>query len=224
MEPQIMREVASDIVLISIGLLAATLIMVSPTWKRFLTCWEETSPEGRRMIFRSFVTASIVGLFVLGPPMFALWISPEGWFYELPYIGFILSIVVILVLGPFALISALKIIWDKLRNRPVSENPERPDFTKEIGVSSAITFFLLTLFVLTFTMLAAIDVAIAVNLGIGDQRDNFETARALVRTIPAFFIGGLLFLGMSYVVDIRKKSELDSLDERVSIGVDVETA
>ena len=208
-----MREVASDIILISIGLLAATLIMVGPTWNRFLTCREQTSSEGRGMIFRSFLTALGLAVFVLAPTTIALWINPDGWIYELPYIYFILGIVVIIVFLPIAVILALKWVLDRVRNRPAEKRQKSPDFSKEIGVSSAITFFVLTIMVLTFTMLSSIDVAIGVSLGMSDQQDNFEFARAMVRTIPAFFIGGLLFLGMSYISDIKKKSELDSVNE-----------
>ena len=212
-DPQTLREVASDIILISIGLLAATLIMVGPTWNRFLTCWEQTSSEGRRMIFKSFVTAFGLAIFVLAPTTIALWVNPYGWFYELPYIYFILGIVVIIVLVPIAVFLVLKWVLDRLRNRSKEKQQENPDFSKEIGVSSAITFFILTIFVLTFTMLSAIDIAIGISLDVGTQQENFEFARAMVSTIPAFFIGGLLFLGMSYIADIKKRSELDSVDE-----------
>ena len=39
------RTIASDIVLIAIGILAATLIVVVPAWKRFLIYWEQTPKE-----------------------------------------------------------------------------------------------------------------------------------------------------------------------------------
>ena len=208
-----MREVASDIILISIGLLAATLIVVAPTWNRFLTCWEQTSSEGRRMIFRSFLIALGLAIIVLAPTTVALWINPYEWFYGLPYIYLILGIIVIIVFLPITVFQALKWVLVKVRNRPSEQRQKYPDFTKEIGVSSAITFFVLAIFVLTFTMLSAIDVAIGVSLGVGGQKENFEFARGMVRTIPAFFIGGLLFLGMSYIADIKKKSELDSVNE-----------
>ena len=208
-----MREVASDIILISIGLLAATLIMVGPTWSRFLTCRERTSSEGRRMMFRSILTALGLAIFVLAPTTIALWVNPYGWFYELPYIYFILGIVVIIVFVPITVFLTLKWVLDKVRNRSVELRQKHPDFSKEIGVSSAITFFILTIFVLTLTMLSAIDVAIGISLDVGTQQENFEFARAMVRTIPAFFIGGLLFLGMSYIADIKKRSKLDSVDK-----------
>ena len=109
MDPQAVRTIASDIVLISIGLLAATLIVMSPTWKRFRTYWEQTSSEGRKVISRGILLVLGIIFLLLLPIFIALWINPYGWFYDLPYIAFLLTIVAIFVLFPIMVFLAIKI-------------------------------------------------------------------------------------------------------------------
>lgn len=153
--------------------------------------------------------------FLLVPIFVALWINPDGWFYDLPYITFLLSVVAILVLLPIIVFWAAKWLWDKLRNRPAAEKTERPDFTKELGVSLSLIFFVFAMFFLIIAMFSAIDVAIGINVSLDqdNQRMDFEFARAMVRLVPGLFFGGILFLGMSYSADIKKRSELDTKDD-----------
>ena len=215
MDPQAVRTIASDIVLISIGLLAATLIVMSPAWKRFRTCWEQTSSEGRKVISRGvLLVLGIIFLFLL-PLFIALWINPYGWYYDLPYIAFLLTIVVICVLFPISAFLIIKRLWNKLRNRPSPERTMRPDFTQEICVSVSLVLFIFTVFLLIFTMYGAIDAAISVNVSLDpdSQRKNFEFARAMVRLVPGIFFCGLLFLGVSYIMDIKSRPELDARDD-----------
>ena len=215
MDPQEVRTISSEIVLILIGLLAATLIVIGPTWNRFLACSEQTSAEGRGMMFRGMLLALGIVSFFLIPIFIALWINPFRWFYELPYIWFIISFVATLVLFSIIFFWAIKWLWDKLRNRPAAERTKRPDFTKEIGVSFSLVFFISAMLLLILTMFAAIDAAIGVNVGLDQDNEilNFEFARAMIRLVPGLFFGGILFLGMSYSADIKKRSEIDTKDD-----------
>ena len=80
------QTIAANMTLIVVAILAATLIVLIPTWRRFLGYWTQTPPKPwRRIMLHS-------GL-LLAPPMLlllaatiSLWISTATWHYEFRYV------------------------------------------------------------------------------------------------------------------------------------------
>ena len=106
------QTVAANMTLIVVTLLAANLIIVVPTWKRFLDFLEHTPAESRRASFQ-------VSAILIGPPVlatlagyFSLLISSDAWFHYLPDVYilmmFALTLPIILYLLPRWMIRELR--------------------------------------------------------------------------------------------------------------------
>lgn len=236
------QTVAANMTLIVVTLLAATLIVVVPTWKRFLSFLEETPVEARRVSFR------ISAVFV-GPPLvailagyFSLLISPDAWFHYVPDVFilmvFALTLPIILYVFPRWVVSELRSatsisdrarrlgifsstrrlmvttfllilgrrLWHGVRRRK-QPGKDQMDPSKGAGAIGALGCFILTIVLGLFVAMAAIQVAIGVNIGGQSQREDFEFARAMIIAMPTTFAYGLACLGISYSVDLRRDSQ-----------------
>ena len=90
------QTIATDMTLVVVALLAATLIVMVPTWKRFEAYWKETPIESwRRVIIAS---GFCVGLSVLNivAGYVSLLISLDTWYYHLPDV-FLLIVLVLTI-------------------------------------------------------------------------------------------------------------------------------
>ena len=74
----------------------------------------------------------------------------------------------------------------------------QPDLSKEIGTLAALSCFAETIFLCLLITMAAIPVAIGVDLGGQPQEENFEFARAMIVVMPSIFACGLGCLALSY--------------------------
>lgn len=80
------QTIAANMTLIVVAILAATLIVMVPTWKRLMGYWNHTPPKPWRRIM-------LGSSFLVGPPMLlvlagiiSLWISTDTWYYEFRYV------------------------------------------------------------------------------------------------------------------------------------------
>ena len=79
---QTIRTIASDIILIAVGLLAATLIVIFPTWKRFVRYWNETPKEiWNRSIKLALALSSVPFLYALSG-LVSVWLFAGTWVYS----------------------------------------------------------------------------------------------------------------------------------------------
>ena len=80
------QTIAANMTLIVVAILAATLIVMVPTWKRFLVYWNQTPPKPWRriMLGSGFLMAPPVLLIVAA--IISLWISNDTWHYEFRYV------------------------------------------------------------------------------------------------------------------------------------------
>ena len=80
------QTIAANMTLIVVTILAATLIVMVPTWKRFLDYWNQTPPKPWRriMLGSGFLVAPPMLLLLAG--LISLWISTDTWHYEFRYV------------------------------------------------------------------------------------------------------------------------------------------
>ena len=72
--------------LIVVAILAATLIVMAPTWKRFLGYWNHTPPMPWRRIILGSGFLMVPPVVLIFAAIISLWISTETWHYEFRYV------------------------------------------------------------------------------------------------------------------------------------------
>ena len=210
------QTISANMTLIVVTLLAATLIVVVPTWKRFLEFLDDAPAEHRRASFQ-------VGALFISPPALAafaaylsLLISSEAWFYYLPDVFILimvaLTLPIILYLIPRSIIRELRFavsmsirarncsigsplgrfviaiflltlgrrVWRGMMRGKPPKRKSQMDPSKGAGVIGALGCFVLTIVLGLFVAMAAIEVAIGVEIGGQPPQDNFEFARAMI--------------------------------------------
>ena len=232
------QTIAADMTLIVVAILAATLIVIVPTWKRFIGYWNDKSPRPWRriMLGSSFLAAPPVLLILAG--LVSLWISTDTWHYKFRYV------VILMILGlslpvyfyviprwffremiytwaisakayrfgsalPFGSVRIYIFVlfrrsWRGLRRRGGSKNRNAPNLSKEIGALAALACFVETILLTLVIAMAAIPIAIGVDLGGQPPEENFEFARAMMIVMPTVFVCGLGCLGFSYFAELER--------------------
>ena len=95
--------------------------------------------------------------------------------------------------------------WRGLRHPGGAKNRNTPNLSKEIGVLAALACFLETIFLSLLIVMAAIPIAIGVDLGGQPPVENFEFARAMMIVMPTIFACGLGCLGFSYFAELERR-------------------
>lgn len=236
------QTIAANMTLIVVAILAATLIVLVPTWKRFRGYWDqEPKKPWRRIMLGSGLLVTPPMLLLLAG-IISLWISTDNWQYEFRYVVILLilalSLPVYFYLIPRWMLRKLSYIrsvstrasgfgsalpfgfvriyffilfrraWRGLEFRGVTKSPNTPDFSKEIGVLAALACFLETTLLSLLISMAAIPVAIGVNLGGQPPEENFEFARAMMIVMPTVFACGLSCLGFSYFTELEHQASV----------------
>lgn len=197
MDEHAMRTIASDIILISIAILVPTLMLMPTTWQRFLFCLKELPREDRKRVLNASLIFVAIPGFSACITWIALAIDYTEWFYQLPYIAFLVVLVLNALLIPLLVFFLFKWIWNKLRGREATG--KRRDVLKEVTITSSLACFaLLTVPFLLLVMFASIEAAISVSIGWRDPREDFEFARAFIIVALMAFACGLTYLGCSY--------------------------
>ena len=87
------QTIATDMTLVVVALLATTLIVVVPTWKRFETYWKETPIESwRRIIIASAICVGLSVLLIVAGYV-SLLISVDTWYYAMPDVVLLIALV-----------------------------------------------------------------------------------------------------------------------------------
>ena len=224
--------------LIVVTILAATLIVMVPTWNRFLRYWNHVPPKPWRriMLGSGFLVAPPLLLIFAG--IISLWISTDTWHYEFRYVVILMILALSLPvyfyviprwffrelsytktmsarahrLGsapPFGSIGIYFFVlshrsWRGIRRRGGAKNRRGPDLSREIGALAALGCFVGTMFLALLITMAAIPIAIGVDLGGQPPEENFEFARAMMIVMPTVFASGLGCLGLSYFAELEQ--------------------
>ena len=227
--------------LIVVTLLAATLIVVVPTWKRFLTFLENTPSESRRAILQFSALLIVPPVLAVLAAYFSLLVSSEYWFQYLPDV-FVLMVLALMLpvflfliprwllrefrfttlmsmrarrigltspLGRFLIALFLLLlgrrVWRGIRRNRTTRNRKQKDPSKEAGAIGALGCFVLTIVLGLFVAMAAIKVAVGVNIGGDSQQEDFEFARAMIISMLTTFAYGLACLGISYYAELQER-------------------
>ena len=224
--------------LIVVALLAATLIVMVPTWKRFLDYWSYSPPKPWRDIMSASGTLMLLPVLLVMAGIVSLWISTDTWYYEFRYILIFMMLALTLPiyfyvfprwlcrqvrhtnaiskrahkLGRAAPLSSVgtwvlllsRRSWRGLRRRRGARTRHQPDLAKETGTLAALGCFIETIVLCLSITMAAVPVAIGVDLGGQLQEENFEFARAMIVVMPNVFACGLGCLGLSYFAELEQ--------------------
>ena len=213
MNAQSAQIIALNITLIAVSLLATTLIVLVPTWKRFSDCWSRASIESRRTIFKGSIVPVMIPLVLVMSGLISLLISTEAWHLAMPNVAFLVILSLILPAGLYMIYT---ITWKKLRGTKDVTKKGQPDLSKEIGVASALVCFLFTIFLTSTIAISAIPLAVDVAIGGYPQEDDFEYARAMIITTPFMIYAGLIFLGASYWAELYEMGKGANADQSES--------
>ena len=198
MNDPLVQTIASNIILISIGLLASTLVMVGPTWKRFQGYWECSTKESRGRILKASIVPVAIPLVVAASGAISIALFPSIWAYVWPYIIIFLAFALLL---PAIVYMALD-GWKRFTRQSSTPAKVQADIYKEFGATSALMCFVLTILFVLLAFTGAIDLAVGVQIGGLNYEDNFNAARALTIVAPFTLTCGLAWLGFSYVVEL----------------------
>ena len=232
------QTIAANMILIVVAILAATLIVMVPTWKRFLCYWNHRPPKPWRriMLGSAFLVAPPVLLIFAG--IISLWISTDTWHYEFRYVVILMTLALSLPVyfyviprwlfrqlsytktmsarayrvgsaPPFGSVGIYFFVlfhrsWRGIRRRGGAKNRHSPDLSREIGALAALGCFVQTIVLTLLITMAAIPVAIGVDLGGQPPEENFEFARAMMIVMPIVFASGLGYLALSYFAELDK--------------------
>ena len=210
-DAQTIRTIASDIVLIAIGLLAATLIVIVPTWKRFVTYWEHTPKETWNMALRATLLIIAMPFLHAVSGLVASWLFPSNWLIAWENLFVLLILLVFALVLPFIvpvmvrnLREDIEWVWAKFRRTEVPVRTAPPDIAKELGVIAALICFQFTILVLLLILLVTIKVAVNADFGGQYTQDNFNSIRVLIISAPLTFASGIGCLAASYGAELRQ--------------------
>ena len=90
------QTIAANMTLIVVAILAATLIVVVPTWKRFLAYWSHTPPKPWRKIMSGSGFLMVPPMLFVAAGIVSLWISTDTWYYEFRYVLILMILALLL--------------------------------------------------------------------------------------------------------------------------------
>ena len=195
-----MQDISASIVVISIALLATTLVLISPTWRGLLSYVQLLSAEGWQDIKTPLFYALVLSTLVFGAAVAMGIVGPV----------LVQSVVLLVMMGICVLGICYFIVislWRFVRRQPLIDGgqPQQSDLESwekygAMAYTASLAHLVLAAALLAICMLESIDTAVDISLGPNTQ-DSFEFARWTIRAaIPAFFVG-LLLLGCGKFVD-----------------------
>ena len=198
-----LQNVATNIVVISVALLAVTIIMFSSAWQGFLHYIGLLSVQGRRDI-ATIILWSYVFFFAV----FGVYIAMAYWGPSL------VGIVVFLVLLVLAVIEILYLafifVWNILRHRrlPSFRRSKAPDVeewekTGTLAYSASVFNLMLATFSFAVSVLSSTDATVGTGIRPNPAEDvDFSRWSLSAGTVTFFF--GLMLLGAGKYIDLYR--------------------
>lgn len=209
------HAIASSITLITVSLLATTLIVLFPTWRRFQAFWEQASTESRRITFGWSFVLALFPVLIVAAAWISVLVSTKTWYMELPNVGIILTLSLILLGGVYQIFVVCRRKWRERKGTKEEIPPLQPELLKEIAVTSALCYFLIAIMIMSFAVMSATPVAIDVAIGGFPHDDDFEFARAMLVVTPSIIFFGLFLLGSSFWAEIYYGTSNSKTDKSV---------
>ena len=194
--------IATNITLVTVSLLATSLVVVYPTWKRFRRFWMRASKDSLKTVLNVCVVSVGLPAVIVASGMVSLAMSPTQWHLEWPY-------VTVLVLLALTLPVVLYGIWHWIRTKPRNQREVNPlelnPLPPEIGAASALGSFLIVIVIALTIITAAVPSAIEVDIGGDPKPEDFEYARAMILVMPLVLLNGFAWLGFSFVMELLQR-------------------
>ena len=192
--------IATNITLIAVALLATSLIVIVPTWKRFNTHRVHTPAEAWNKALKIIGMMLLLPIMLIASAMLSQWISLETWYYEWP--DFIVLMMIVLTLPVFFYATG-RWIWRRFRGIKKDKGKIEPEIPMVVGNLSALWCFVISIILIFFTFMATIPISVDIKVGGHPQQDDFEFGRAMILIIPTVLGRGLMWLAFSFVVESR---------------------
>jgi uncharacterized membrane protein len=194
-----MTDIATNITIISLALLAVVFILIALAWKGFENRFIRLSSDDKKLL-GSTVLIPLVPILLL--MVVTTWVgtySPS----LVPASAFLtmLGLAAISVLYS-AIIGIKKLINIIFRKKKTSKNVSKIDELTVLYFMSLI-FLGLTVFLCLFAILASMSTAMDLNMG-GYQSQDFNSAKWLLSDAVMLFVSGTLGTGYSYLIDRSK--------------------
>ena len=201
-----MQFIATNIVVISVALLAIVLVILSHTWQSFLHYFGLLSAQGRRDISNLLLGFIVVSSIVYGGLMAMGVVGPK-----LVQSAFL---VVMLGLGIFSIgylaYTAAIVVWNLVWHRqlprfPHSKEPDVEQWEKfgVIFYSTAVFNLLLATISFAISVMGAMDTTVGINIRPDPAEDvDFSRWSLSAGTIAFFF--GLLLLAIGKYADLHR--------------------
>ena len=198
------HAIATNIILISIALVAATLIVIVPGWRHFCA-YRENLNESEFGQIRWFMIA----IALLSLVMYAIVLAMGLFGVELVRSVVILAAFTFSILGLIYL--AVIIIWRVMRTRSLPSfkmaTDTEPGAVKQLGFlayGAALFHFFMVIGLAVTAMAGSMDVAFSMNVASDPDFDYKMSRWALRAAIPGFGIG-LLALASGAFADVWSK-------------------
>ncbi len=211
-----LRQIASDISLISIALLGVTFILLSIAWRGFLQRWLTMPREQRRPLVRA---SFIMILPILLPIVVATAVG--AYWPTLVQTSYILVIMLLAVIATLYIVFVgFRKLFRYLLRKQGEPVPIKLDGTS-IVYSCALMLLAIAVFCNAFALLGTINTAMDINIG-PFQPENFNFARWLLTDAVLFFVGGMFTTGYAYLDDKSSEWKTSKTKEQVKEEKDKE--
>ena len=201
-----LQAVATNIVVISVALLAVTIIMFSSAWQGFLHYIGLLSVQGRRDISNPLVGFLVVSLIVYGALIAMGIIGPD--LVQSTFLVVMLGIG-LFGIGYLAYIAAI-IAWNLIRHRRLTglQRSREPDVEEweKLGVlsySTAVFNLLLATFSFAISVMGAMDTTAGISIRPNPAEDVDFSRWSLSAGTTVFFFG-LMLLGSGKYIDLYR--------------------
>lgn len=198
-----LQAVATNIVVISVALLAVTIIMFSSAWQGFLHYIGLLSVQGRRNIATTIFWINVIFLAVFGVHIAMAYIGPV-----------IVQIVIFSVMLALAAIEIVYLtfvfVWNILRHRRLprfrrSREADTEEWEKigTLAYSASVFNLALAVFSFAFSVLAATDATVGTGIRPNPAEDVDFSRWSLSAGTMTFFLG-LMLLGFGKYIDLYR--------------------
>ena len=203
MQDTVLQDMATNIVVISVALLAVTIFLFAAAWQGLFQYVGLLSVQGRRdvsaMIFWSFVFFSAV---------FGVYIAMYYFGPEMVRIFIILGVYLLAVIE--FIFFAFIFVWNILRHGRLprfsrSKEPDVEEWEKVgmLAYSSSVFNIVLSVFSFVFSLVTAMDATVETGMRSNPAEDVDFSRWSLLAGTTAFFLG-MMLLGAGKFVDLYR--------------------
>jgi len=193
MTHDVMREIASNVTIISLALLAVAFILMSLSWKGFEDKFRSMRRDERRELLKSSLLPLLLVLLFTGIFTLIGIYSPKT--FQISTILVMLGFIVIIIL--YLVAAGIRKLYFILRKKRQPTVVKLDEATLIYFIS--LTYLTISVFYSIFAMIGSIPVAMEIDV-IPNQANNFNESRWFLLDSILFFVCGTLATGVSFLM------------------------